>query len=103
MFPSATAAATGAPDAEVTYWISVKPSARSSASATYCGAMQIPGDIVAKRSVVVSGGVSAANAAGVPTSGAAAANDSVVRNCRRDCVNGIGLPPSNGLPPTGLG
>jgi hypothetical protein len=27
-------------------------------------------------------------------------HDRVVRNCRRDCVNGIGSPPSNALPAT---
>src|SRR6266536_2083050 len=40
-----------------TYWMSLKPSILSSASATYCGAMQIPGVFV-RRMVVTSGGAS---------------------------------------------
>src|SRR5216683_1739737 len=47
-----------------------------------------------KRTAVVSGGPSAANARGVPTRPAAPARESVVRKRRRVCVNGMASPPS---------
>src|ERR1700730_5309327 len=70
----------------------VNPSARSSSSAAYSGAIQMLPSFTS-RTVVVSSGPSAANAGGMRTRRAAPANDRVVRSRRRVCVIGIGGPP----------
>ena len=70
------------------YWISAKPSARSSSSATYCGAMQMPA-FFAKRMVVISGGFSWVNESRAPMRLAAPTDESVVRKRRRLCVECI--------------
>src|SRR6516225_7329917 len=68
--------------------MSVKPSARKSSSATYCGAMQMPA-IFASRTVVVSGGPSWAHEAAAPMRPATPADESVDRKRRRLCVDCI--------------
>src|SRR6516165_7385597 len=65
--------------------ISVKPSARSSSSATYRGAKQMLLEI-GNRTVVVSGGASWANDWDKPSRPAAPADETAVRNRRRLCV-----------------
>src|SRR5438552_889736 len=69
--------------------MSVKPSARSSSSATYRGAKQMAG-ILGRRTVVVSRAPSAASARGARMRPAAPTNERVVRKRRRVCVFGIG-------------
>src|SRR6516162_4535169 len=76
--------------------MSVKPSARSSSSATYCGAMQMTGCFI-NRTVVVSSTPSAARNGGPRTRPAAPANERVVKNCRRVWVTGIRVPPCQRL------
>src|ERR1700750_1718363 len=65
--------------------MSVKPSARSSSSATYRGAKQMLLEM-GNRTVVVSGGASWANDWDTPSRPAAPADETVVRNRRRLCV-----------------
>src|SRR5258707_6608372 len=65
--------------------MSVKPSARSSSSATYRGEKQMLLEM-GNRTVVVSGGVSWANDWDKPSRPAAPADDTAVRNRRRLCV-----------------
>src|SRR6476620_6930677 len=65
--------------------MSVKPSARSSSSATYRGAKQMLLEM-GNRTVVVSGGASWANDWDKPSRPAAPADETVVRNRRRLCV-----------------
>src|SRR6478672_3613963 len=65
--------------------MSVKPSARSSSSATYRGAKQMLLEM-GNRTVVVSGGASWANDWDKPSTPAAPADETVVRNRRRLCV-----------------
>src|SRR4029077_11624081 len=72
--------------------MSVKPSARSSSSATYRGAKQMAG-ILGRRTVVVSRSPSAASARGARMRPAAPANEIVVRKQRRVCVVDIGSLP----------
>src|SRR5215472_5918242 len=72
--------------------MSVNPSARSSSSATYCGAPQIDG-LCSRRSTVVSGRSSAGCADRTGASAAAPARDSVVRKPRLVCVIVIGSSP----------
>jgi hypothetical protein len=76
--PLATASLISAFNGALMYWISVNPSARSSSSATNCGAWQSAG-VCIKRTEVVSGGPSAATASGAPAMPAAPTRDNVVR------------------------
>jgi hypothetical protein len=71
-----------------TYWTLLKPSARSSSSATYCGAMQTPG-IFASRMVVVSGSASCAEIFATPRRPAAVVEESVSSKRRRVCLDCI--------------
>src|SRR6476620_9335450 len=64
--------------------MSVKPSARNNSSATYAGAIHIPG-IFGRRMVIDSGGPSSARAARLPISPATPANDIVAANWRLLC------------------
>src|SRR6266446_2705582 len=76
--------------------MSVKPSARSSSSATYCGAIQMTGCLIS-RTVVVSSAPSAACNGGAWSRPAAPANERVVKNRRRVWVIGIRVPPCQRL------
>src|SRR5215472_86356 len=89
MSPSLIFLVSGAPGPEVTYWMSVKPSARSSSSAMYCGALQRTGIFFAKRTLVVSSAPSAASTGGARRRPAALAIDKVDRNRRLVCLVGI--------------
>jgi len=71
-----------------TYWTSIKPSARSSWSATYWGAQQMPA-LFASRMVVVSGGLSWADEPRAPMTLPAPADASMERKRRRLCVDCI--------------
>src|ERR1700687_5713963 len=71
---------------------SVNPSARKSSSATYWGAIQILATFP-NRMVLVSGGPSCANEASAPNKPAAPADDSVAKNPRRLCMDGMIRPP----------
>ena len=73
MSPRASIAVAARPACRSTYRKSVNPSARISSSATYCGAMQMPGDLE-KRTVVVS--------SGPPGRGPSGANQSGNSYCR---------------------
>src|SRR4029077_1844536 len=69
--------------------MSVKPSARSSSSATYCGAPQIVG-LCSSRTVVVSSAPSAAGTGGARRRTVPPAIDTVARKRRRGWVITIG-------------
>src|SRR5262245_60002838 len=71
--------------------MSVNPSARSSCSATYCGAVQMPG--FKSRTEVVSRAPGAAATRGEPTKPAAPAIATFVIKRRRVCVVAIGNAP----------
>src|SRR5215813_2753698 len=64
--------------------MSVNPSARSSSSATYCGAEQILDDLISLNEVVSS--VSSAAAGGAASSVAPKAIDALVKKPRRVCL-----------------
>src|SRR5215469_5950533 len=72
--------------------MSVKPSERSSCSATYCGAMQIAGYLV-RRTAVVSRAASAASTRGARTRLPAPASDNAVKKWRRVCFISTAKPP----------
>src|SRR6516164_891121 len=78
-----------------TYWTLVNPSLRSSSSATYCGAMQMPG-IFASRMVVISGGASCANPFAPISGQAAAVPPTSLMNSRR--LMGLPQPDGHSLP-----
>src|SRR5688500_20284757 len=71
--------------------MSVKPSARSSSSATYWGAMQMLLGTLARRTVVVSGGPSSASDGRAPRTPAAPASDRPARNSRRLGTVGVAI------------
>src|SRR6516162_506935 len=87
--PSEIFLVSAAPGPDVTYWMSVKPSARSSSSAMYCGALQRIGIFFAKRTVVVSSPPPPASTCRARTS-PAPARAKLISNRRRVC-NSIGI------------
>ena len=93
--PLATASFISAFDGALMYWISVNPSARSSSSAAYSGAMQMLWSF-GSLTVVVSSPPAAASTGGAPVvQTTAPAAENAFKSRRRVNVIGILKPPSS--------